>query len=345
VQREAQRDAVVRSRVLLGIAVGILAIVAGLVGWLIAGRALKPVRQITARARSASADDLAARVALDHPPDEIKALADTFDSMLDRLEKSFTAQRRFSAQVSHELRTPLAVIRSETDTALADVPPESELRPSLESIRAAALRAERTTATLLALARSESGHLSRQPIELDELVGEILGEAVEGDLWHDLQVDAELQRARIVGDPSLIESMVRNLVDNAARHNRTGGWVRVRVSERAAGTGGLAVLEVANTRRAGSDPSAAGIGLALVTAIIEAHDGRLETSVTDGGTVVVVVGLPLAAVATTHSPSTATDSARPDATGPERSRWDPSGMDAAERGYVGSGSRGREDQQ
>jgi signal transduction histidine kinase len=335
VQRDAQHDAVVRSRVLLGIAIGILAIAAGLIGWLIAGRALKPVRLITARARTASAEDLGARVALDHPPDEIKALADTFDSMLDRLETSFAAQRRFSAQVSHELRTPLAVIRSEADVALADLATGSELRPPLESIRAAALRAERTTATLLALARSESGHLSRQRVDLDELVGEILAEAVEAEQWRDLQVDAELQGARIVGDPALIESLVRNLVDNAARHNRPGGWVRVRVSERGAGPAALAVLEVANSRRPDADPGAAGIGLTLVSAIVEAHDGRLETSVTDAGTVLVAAGLPLAEApseAARPAPAAATDDARPDGARPERPRWEPLGMDAAESG-------------
>jgi signal transduction histidine kinase len=254
-------------------------VVTGVIGWVIAGRLLRPVRLITQRAQSASELDLASRVALDGPDDEMKHLADTFDQMLGRLERSFVAQRSFSAQVSHELRTPLAVILSEVDLLRPSV--YGAQRDAVDQIRTAALRAERLIGALLVLSRTESGHLDHDVVRLDELVGDVVGQMVVGPPWTALRVDVELHPASIVGDRALLESLVTNLVDNAGRHNGGAGWVRVRVlsdTERV-------VLEVANSvspvppNASGADAGkTAGnrVGLTVVTAIVAAHSGDVE---------------------------------------------------------------------
>jgi signal transduction histidine kinase len=296
VQSRVQRDAVNRSRLWTAIAICVLAVAAGLVGWLIAGRTLRPIRLITSRARSASANDLSVRVDLRGPDDELKDLADTFDDMLDRLEHSFVAQRRFSAQVSHELRTPLAVVRSEADILLADAESDTT-RSTAENIKHATLRAERIVSALLALGRAESGRIDRSVIALDELVGDTVAEVLENRETQDIRFDLELHPVSVVGDRALIDCLVRNLVDNAARHNRSGGWVRVRVD---ADHGG-ATIEIANstaTRTASASPKTAdpsgdhGIGLTVVAAAVAAHLGSFERDEHQPGTAVARVRLP-----------------------------------------------------
>ncbi len=270
VQRRVQRDAVNRSRIWTAIAIGVLAIVVGLIGWLIAGRTLRPIRLITRRARSASAHDLTVRVDLEGPNDELKDLADTFDDMLDRLERSFVAQRRFSAQVSHELRTPLAVVRSEADILLADADSDAT-RATAENIKRASLRAERIISALLALGRAESGRIDASVIALDDLVGETVAEVLENREWHDIRFDVELHPVSVRGDRALLDCLVRNLVDNAARHNRAGGWVRVRV---AADEVGVATIDIANSTDLHSGSvDGNGIGLTVVAAAAAAHNG------------------------------------------------------------------------
>jgi hypothetical protein len=286
VQRDARNDAVRRSRLLTAVALGLLAIVTGIVGWVIAGRVLRPVRLITRRARSASADDLDARVALEGPDDEMKVLADTFDSMLDRLQRSFAAQRRFSAQVSHELRTPLAVVRGETEL-LAGTDLDVDARRSVESIRSASERAERIVTRLLELARSTSGDVAREPIALDALVGDVIGELVEADHWRRLEVDLELAPASIRGDVTLIDSLVRNVAENAARHNRPDGWVRITVRE----SDGRAVLVVANSTTRPGEPEM-GVGLSLASAIADAHGAQLDQTLSEPGSLVTSLSFP-----------------------------------------------------
>ncbi|MDQ1385057.1 MAG: hypothetical protein QOG65_2436 [Actinomycetota bacterium] len=296
VQSRLQRDAVNRSRFWTAIAICVLAVVAGLIGWLIAGRTLRPIRLITSRARAASATDLSVRVDLRGPADELKDLADTFDDMLDRLEHSFVAQRRFSAQVSHELRTPLAVVRSEADILLADAQSDTT-RVTAENIKHATLRAERIVSALLAMGRAESGRIDRSVIALDELVGDTVAEVLENRESQDIRFDLELHPVSVVGDRALLDCLVRNLVDNAARHNHSGGWVRVRVD---ADPGG-ATVEIANstesdiaTRSAtSSGPSGDhGIGLTVVAAAVAAHLGSFERDEGEPGTTVARVRLP-----------------------------------------------------
>jgi signal transduction histidine kinase len=295
--KRAQRDATNRSRLWSGIAILILAVVTGALAWLFAGRALRPVRLLTSRARTASAADLSARVGLSGPDDELKDLADTFDAMLARLEQSFAAQRRFSAQASHELRTPLAVIRSEADLLLAESADAGVRRP-VESIRAATLRAERLVTALLALGRSESGHIDAARLQLDELIGDTVAEVVPSMQSSRLQVDVELHPAVVAGDRALIDCLTRNVLENAVRHNEPGGWINACVATTEVDGHVEALLEVRNSTPAYEDtanaPRGHGIGLTVVDAIAAAHGGRTEYLRTEPGVFAARVHFPVA---------------------------------------------------
>jgi signal transduction histidine kinase len=293
-QREAKQEAVARAWRWSAVALVVTALAAAVIGWLVAGRALRPLRAITARARAASATDLSRRVALDGPNDEIHELGDTFDDMLARLDQAFTTQRRFSAQVSHELRTPLAVIASETEMLLARAPADE--RHSLEQIREATDRAERMITALLVLSRSGSGDLSPADVDLDAVTGDVLGELVNGPAWRELRVDLDLEPAPVHADPALLERLVTNLLTNAARHNRPGGWAAVRTRT----DGEWSVLEVENSVAPGAPlPGAGGagddrggIGLTVVEAVVAAHGGSLDWSAIAGDGVRAVVRFP-----------------------------------------------------
>jgi signal transduction histidine kinase len=290
VQRDLQDDAVERSRLWSIAALAVMAVVAAAAGWIIAGRAMSPLRTITARARAASGADLSGRVALDGPHDEIRELGDTFDDMLARLERAFVAQRRFSAQVSHEIRTPLAIISSETDLLLRDAgPPERE---SLGQIRAATDRAERIVGALLVLARSGSGALETTDLRLDHLAGDVLGDVVNGPDWRRVRVDLDLEAAAVRGDRALLERLAGNLLSNAARHNRPDGWVEVRTRVE----GDWSVLEIENSvAEPAGDPDGApgsGVGLTVVDSVLAAHGGELAWTLDEPDRVMVSVRLP-----------------------------------------------------
>jgi signal transduction histidine kinase len=280
VQRRAIRHSVERSRNLTALVIGVVAAGALAAGWLLARRILRPIRRITEQARVASVINPGVRFALEGPRDELKELADTFDEMLERISRSYGAQRRFAGQVSHELRSPLATTCSEVELLLSDVD-DPGVRRRLEAIAEATRRADRLVAQLLTLARTEAGDLDWTTFELDDLVGNVLARAVESAPWAGLQLDVDLQRASVFGDRALLETLVRNLIDNAGRHNRAAGWVALQVHE-APGEQGT-VFEVRNSLARGAErtdwagpPSRPGIGLSIVTAVLEAHDGTIE---------------------------------------------------------------------
>jgi signal transduction histidine kinase len=294
IQRRTIQHAVTQSRrwtllALIGLAIGALSI-----GWLLAGRILRPVRLLTKRAQAAADLDLRSRVSLEGPNDEMKELADTFDGMLDRIAISFEAQRRFSSQVSHELRTPLSVTRSEAELMLADCG-DSERR-HLAVIVDATNRAERLVTQLLVLSRTDTLDLDWSTFELDELVGNVVGRAVERPSWSGVRVDLELSSTTAAGDRALVESLVNNLVDNAARHNVAQGWARISV--RPSENGERAVLVVSNSsapatqdmdiENASDDLH---IGLTIVEAVVQAHKGQIAWS-RDDDVVTVRVELP-----------------------------------------------------
>jgi signal transduction histidine kinase len=329
VQRDAQDHAVNRSRWWSAGALLAMALAAALAGWVIAGRAVTPLRTITARARAASGADLSGRVALDGPPDEIRELGDTFDEMLDRLERAFVAQRRFSSQVSHEIRTPLAVISSEADLLLRDAEPGSSEHASLIQIRAATDRAERIVGALLVLARSGSGDIETDDLQLDVLAGDVLGDMVNGPDWRQVRVDLTLEAAPVRGDRALLERLVANLLSNAVRHNRPDGWVEVRTRRE----GSWSTLEVANSvPSADSQPDgpdvadgpdgpdgpggtpaapANGVGLTVVHSVLAAHGGELAWDLDEPGRVTATVRLPAAPAATARAAATAATAPRP----------------------------------
>lgn len=212
-----------------GFAVVAVVASAGLLSWTVTGRVLRPLQEVTASARRLSAESLDERIALTGPRDEVAELADTFDRMLDRLQGAFDAQRRFVANASHELRTPLAVIRTELDVTLADPDADArELRRMAAVVREAADTAEHLVEALLVLARTEGTEpAARQPVDLAEvLTGAV--RAVE-EQAHDrgLRISRSGGAALAVGDPTLLERVAGNLLENAVQHNVDGGWIEV----------------------------------------------------------------------------------------------------------------------
>jgi signal transduction histidine kinase len=292
------------------IALAIMAVVSVGLGWLVAGRALRPLRTITTAARNISASNLHQRLALAGPNDELKELGDTFDALIARLDRSFQSQRQFVANASHELRTPLTLQHALLEAALLD--PDQ----SLQGWRAAGSRAlaanqeqERLIAALLTLARSERGLSHREPFDLSVVTTAVLAGREADFAQRGLHLSASLSAAPITGDPALAERLVANLIDNASRHNVSGGRVEVTTSVH----GGDAVLSVRNTGpilapsgvdrlfepfqradviRTGHD-GGLGLGLSIVQAIATAHDGSVTAQAQPTGGLDVVTRFPL----------------------------------------------------
>jgi signal transduction histidine kinase len=281
-----------------GIALGIMAVVSVALGWFAAGRALSPLRRITAAARRICATNLHERLALDGPDDDLRELADTIDGLFSRLDASMHAQRQFVANASHELRTPLARSRTLLEVALRD--PDA----SVESLRAAGERAlaageeqERLIEALLTLARSQRGLSRRVPLDLAAITRDMLAAYGAEVVARGLDMRVTLSPALMTGDFDLSQRAVANLIDNALRHNVADGMVWVTVGA----VSGQAVLSVANTgaeipaddvgrllqpfQRRGTPRSGDGLGLGLsiVQAIAVAHGGELTLTPCHGG--------------------------------------------------------------
>ena len=300
-----------RDRVLVSGSIAFVCVVVatGLLAWTITGRVLHPLRQITGTAQRLSAESLGERIAYRGPRDELAELADTFDQMLDRLQAAFDAQRRFVANASHELRTPLAVIRTELDVTLADEHADTaELRRMAGVVRSATLRAGQLVDALLVLARTEGvGIGPPQPVDLAEVVASAW-RAVRGEAdARELRVALHTSPARVSGDPALLERVAGNLLENAVRHNVTGGWIDVRTEA----AGPCVQLRVASSgpeieqarvgelfepfRRGGVDRTAqsgAGLGLSIVRSVVSAHRGDVVAEPVSGGGLAVTVRLP-----------------------------------------------------
>jgi signal transduction histidine kinase len=285
----------------------VMAVLSGALGWFVSGRVLRPMSDITATARRVSKESLHERIALDGPDDELKQLADTFDSMLGRLEAGFDRERAFVRNASHELRTPLSVIRAEADVTLADEADDPEaLRRALAVVREASERSERLIDALLALARAGRDDHPRSEVDLGQLVRQLTDET---DL-HDLRVDLTLRPAHVLGDPELLRTMAANLIDNAVRHNTTNGWIKIGTES----AGGDARLEISNSgavitredaasltepfRRRGTARTGDGLGLGLsiATSVAQAHGGQLAIMPLERGGLRVSIELPAALV-------------------------------------------------
>jgi signal transduction histidine kinase len=287
------------------ITLAVVIAVASVLGWILAGRTLRPVHQITAAARAASEHNLSARVALNGPRDELRDLADTFDDMLARLQVAFEAQQRFIANASHELRTPLTVMRTTVDVVLdnPDSTPD-DLRGMAADLRMAVDHAEHLIGALLILARNERGLTVREQVDLATVAEDVLDAALLGDL----RVRTALEPAVIAGDPVLAERLVANLVDNAARYNVDGGEIWISTRTKATSS----QLVVANSGPVVSPADAGrifepfqrlsdrtvhdgvGLGLAIVASIAAIHGGSATATPRDGGGLSVAVTIPAA---------------------------------------------------
>jgi signal transduction histidine kinase len=276
-----------------------------MLGWIVAGRALRPVHLLTAAARAASEHNLSARVALRGPRDELYELAATFDEMLDRLQAAFEGQQRFIANASHELRTPLAVMRATVDVVLDNpASTRADLRAMATDIRGAIDHAEHLIGALLILARNERGLTVHEQVDMATAAEDVLDSADLGDR----HIHATLEPAVISGDPVLTERLVANLVDNAVRYNGAAGdiWISTRT------VAGRSHLTVANTGPRISPLDADrifqpfqrlndrtshegfGLGLTIVASIAAVHGGIATARPRDDGGLFITVTIPSA---------------------------------------------------
>ncbi|WP_335988647.1 sensor histidine kinase [Glycomyces sp. MUSA5-2] len=311
-QRIADRQKTAVLRTLLvqsGIALGSMSVISVLLGWLVAGRVLHPLRTITATARDISATSLHRRLALDGPQDELRELGDTFDALLARLDDAFHAQRQFVANASHELRTPLSRQRVLGQVALADPEPTVDtLRAAHERILVAGEQQERLIDALLTLARGHAGLDERRPFDLARIAREAVVACGAEAAERQVTLRPSTGPAAPSGHRALAERLVINLLDNAIRYNTPGGHVDIRTSTR----DGRAVLEVANTgpdlapedverifmpfQRLGTARTARGfgLGLSIVSAVAAAHDADLTAAPRPGGGLRIAIVFPAA---------------------------------------------------
>ncbi|MEU9121713.1 HAMP domain-containing sensor histidine kinase [Streptomyces sp. NPDC048506] len=286
-----------------------LTIVAFAFGYAMAGRVLAPLGRITRTAQRVAGSDLHRRIELGGPDDELKELADTFDEMLDRLDRAFESQRRFVANASHELRTPLAINRTLLEVQLADPEATPELQQLGKTLLATNERSEQLVEGLLLLARSENKVVDKRPVDLSEVAAQAVDQSREEAHAKGVELRGVRQQVFVQGNGVLLERIALNLVQNAVRYNvPEDGWVEVTTEPQP----GCAVLVVANTgpvvpayevenlfepfrrlrtERTGSDKGV-GLGLSIVRSVVRAHDGTITAEPREGGGLVMRVVLP-----------------------------------------------------
>ncbi|MER7107473.1 sensor histidine kinase [Streptomyces sp. NPDC000229] len=285
-----------------------LSVIAFAFGYAMAGRVLSPLGRITRTARNVAGTDLSRRIELDGPDDELKELADTFDDMLDRLERAFTAQQRFVANASHELRTPLAINRTLLEVHLSDPGAPVELQQLGKTLLATNERSEQLVEGLLLLARSDNEIVERKPVDLAEVASRAIDQTRAEAEAKGVEIRGERAPVVVQGNGVLLERIALNLVQNAVRYNVDDGWVEVTTDAQP----GQAVLVVANTgpvvpayeidnlfepfrrlrqERTGSDKGV-GLGLSIARSVARAHGGRIIAEPREGGGLVMRVTLP-----------------------------------------------------
>lgn len=283
------REAVLNQVSLITLSVLVLVFLMSLaVGWFVAGRALRPLDRMTSVAREIEATDLSRRIGLDGPDDELTRMAGTFDAMLERLERAFTAQQRFLAQTSHDLRTPLAVIRSNIEVAASD--PDAgveEWRATGEIVSRAAERMSAMIDDLLAAARLEAGTATLLHLDLGELVGEVAAEMRARAEAAGIELAVDARPAAVEGDRTALLRGIGNLVDNALRAAPTGSTLGL-----ASGTADGWAFVAVRDEGPGFDPGSArpgGLGLGIVSEIARAHGGSFSVlSRPDAGSLAVL---------------------------------------------------------
>ncbi|MGK9149020.1 HAMP domain-containing histidine kinase [Plantibacter flavus] len=283
----------------------VLAALSAWAGWIISGRMLKPLHEISIAAQRAATGAFDHRVALAGPRDEITELSDTFDHMLERLGRSFHAHRRFAANASHELRTPLATTQTMLDVAARDTRLDADMRDLVVRLRETNTRSIQTVEAILDLADLTHEELETTRCDAGEAVeaavADIRGEATARRI--DVQVDT--RRAPLDADPRLLAQLLGNLLRNAVRHNVEGGQIVVRAGVTGGPDGGRAVVTITNTgavvpqhrltrlvepfyrdvgRVTSGELGSRGLGLAIVDSIVVAHEGTLDIAANhDGG--------------------------------------------------------------
>jgi len=293
-----------------GIALAIVAVLALLAGWFVAGRMLRPIRTITRTARRISSTSLHERLALDGPQDELKELGDTLDDLFGRLDAAFEAQRQFVANASHELRAPLTRQRALIQVALADPDANfTSLRTAHERVLASERHLEQMLDALLTLTRGQAGVQRREHLDLAALASKALLARESEAAGRDVDVRAALATAPAAGDPRLLERLIANLLDNAIRHNTSGGHVEITTGTRdrhafmsITNTGPTVPpeqiqrlfqpfqrLNGARTQHKGGH----GLGLSIVQAIANAHHVELITRARPQGGLTIEVSFPL----------------------------------------------------
>lgn len=287
-----------------------LTIVAFAFGYAMAGRVLSPLGRITRTAQRVAGSDLHRRIELGGPDDELKELADTFDEMLDRLDRAFESQRRFVANASHELRTPLAINRTLLEVQLADPDASPELAQLGKTLLATNERSEQLVEGLLLLARSENKIVDKKPVDLSEVASQAIDQVRTEAQTKGVEFRGVRRQVFVQGNGVLLERIALNLVQNAVRYNVPGdGWVEVTTEAQT----GCAVLVVSNTgpvvpayevenifepfrrlrtERTGSDKGV-GLGLSIVRSVVRAHDGSITAHPREGGGLTMRVVLPL----------------------------------------------------
>ncbi|GAA1603748.1 ATP-binding protein [Kribbella hippodromi] len=297
------------------IALTIVTVLAAIVSWLVAGRVLRPIRNISATAQRLSVENLSERVPVSRPADELAALATTVNGMLDRIQQGIAerdgalhSQRMFTANAAHELRTPLTTMRTAIDVTLDGRPDLDELLTMTRDVKAAVEHSQRTLDGLLTLARSQAGAGPKHPLDLADIVTTVLDGVADDLRRRELTVRTDLLPAVIVGVPVLLERMIHNLVDNAIAYNHSGGRIDI-TTHRAHDQ---AVLRIRNTgavvtsasvdrlpepfvrgdgARLHSD-AGAGLGLSIVHAVVTAHDGAITTAVRPTGGLEITIHIP-----------------------------------------------------
>jgi signal transduction histidine kinase len=290
-------------------AVAIMAVFSLALGWLIAGRFVRPLRSIITTARDISASNLNQRLGLRGQGDEFTELGETLDDLFARLEASFESQRHFIANASHELRTPLSAGRVLLQVAIADPQPTVEtLRSTCEELVELSDRQERLIAALLTLANSQRGLGHPEPLDLADITRKVILARQQEAERHGIRLTSKLVPAPATGDPHLTESLIANLVDNAIRHNLPGGHADITTALTPAG----AVVSVGNTgtlipphavddlfqpfRQLGAQRirhgEGHGLGLAIARAIADAHSAAITASPRPQGGLDIAVTFP-----------------------------------------------------
>lgn len=307
------------------VALGAMVLVSLALGWVVAGRVLRPLRTITAAARHISAGSLHERLSLSGPDDELRELGDTFDELLARLEASFDSQRRFIANASHELRTPLTITRTAVDVALRkrQPPPSPQVVALAGRVSQGLDQVDRILGSFLLLARAEHGAAQADPavVCLADLVRNAIADMAPLAREKNLDVRyRNLAEVNVGGNLTLLSRMVSNIIENGIRHNQRGGWLHVStqldgpVARLLAENGGQVIDQrladelMRPFRRLGAERTGSsngvGLGLSIVAAVATAHSGTLHLRARAEGGLLVTVELP-AVTAAAAAPTTA----------------------------------------